>query len=536
LVTGQSAGNTGIVATSEGKSSTANILVKEGLYAGPAGGQATAAGGNVTLVVPPQALVFATPITIAAYAAPPDPKLVPGTAFEFGPEGTQFNQPVTVRIKYSASQVPSGVSPDQLRLGRLIGNTWTEVSGSSADPLTQSVTGQTNGFSVYGVVVSVAPVASVEVSPISTTLGIGATTQLSATLRDAANNILTGRTVTWTSANSAIVSVGAATGIVTGVAVGGPVAITAMSEGISGSSEVTVAAAVASVTVVPGTASLQVGQTIQLTAVPRDVNNNPLTDRPVTWSSTNSAIASVSPSGLVTGVSSGGPISILATSDEKSGSAQVTVNAPIATVDIVGATRVKVGDQYTYSADPRDAQGNVLVKQVTWTILEPSKGTMSSGGVLVPSQAGTITVRAIIDGMNWDQLVTAYDWTVNGLSLQLEADNSVTGSAGPEYLRLGITCDAGSLRITVSSVGFVISPAVQYRTNGPLVSENWAVIDNGHSLQRQGTSADQKTLAQNLAAAPFLSWVFSAGASSYGLLFRLTKLSGLLPPVLSACP
>src|SRR5439155_21360294 len=56
--------------------------------------------------------------------------------------------------------------------------------------------------------------------------------------------------------------------------------------------------AVASVTLAPATASLRVGQTIQLTATPRDSAGGALTGRTVTWASGDTSVARVSPSGL----------------------------------------------------------------------------------------------------------------------------------------------------------------------------------------------------------------------------------------------
>jgi uncharacterized protein YjdB len=59
---------------------------------------------------------------------------------------------------------------------------------------------------------------------------LGGTTQLTATARDARGQPLTGNTVAWASGDEALVTV-SATGLVSGVATGGPVVITASSEG-----------------------------------------------------------------------------------------------------------------------------------------------------------------------------------------------------------------------------------------------------------------------------------------------------------------
>src|SRR5256885_1123412 len=81
------------------------------------------------------------------------------------------------------------------------------------------------------VTVTVAPVSAVSVAPTAATILMGATTQLQATTTDSLGNVLTGRTVTWASNNSAVTvgSNGLATGAGTGSAT-----ITATSEGKSG--------------------------------------------------------------------------------------------------------------------------------------------------------------------------------------------------------------------------------------------------------------------------------------------------------------
>src|SRR5207248_2132956 len=84
---------------------------------------------------------------------------------------------------------------------------------------------------------------------------------------------------------------------------------------------------VASVTVTPPSASLTVGSAQQLTATPKDANGGALSGRPVSWTSGNPAVASVDNNGLVSAVAAGST-AITATSEGKSGQAQVTVSVP----------------------------------------------------------------------------------------------------------------------------------------------------------------------------------------------------------------
>ena len=86
-----------------------------------------------------------------------------------------------------------------------------------------------------------AAVASVAVTLASSTINVTQTSQATAVLRDAQNNVLTGRTVTWTSSNTAVATVSATSGLVTGVAAG-TANIIATSEGRTGQAPITVAA------------------------------------------------------------------------------------------------------------------------------------------------------------------------------------------------------------------------------------------------------------------------------------------------------
>lgn len=118
----------------------------------PAGGTVSTQSGT-SLHIPAGALQSTTTITIEPALIDPDQhaSLVPGTAFEFGPDGTRFNQPVTITIPYDQGLLPAGVTEDQLRLFRLESSGWVQVPNSSVDVASGTVSGQTTHFSLYAV-------------------------------------------------------------------------------------------------------------------------------------------------------------------------------------------------------------------------------------------------------------------------------------------------------------------------------------------------------------------------------------------------
>ena len=255
--------------------------------------------------------------------------------------------------------------------------------------------------------VTVVPVASVAVSPSSATLRIGATQQLSATTKDSANNVLTGRVVTWSSSATGVASV-SATGLVTAVAAGSAT-ITATSEGKSASATITVTAVpVASVTVAPASSSIFVGKTVQLSATTKDSAGTVLTGRVVTWSSNATGVATVSSSGLVTGVGAGSA-TITATSEGKTGTATVTVMiVPVATVTVTPATTtIGVAGTAQLTAVTKDSAGNVLTgRVVTWSSSLTAVATVSPNGLVTGVAAGSATITAVSEGKSGAATIT----------------------------------------------------------------------------------------------------------------------------------
>ena len=173
----------------------------------------------------------------------------------------------------------------------------------------------------------VAAVASVALTPDSSTVFPGRTRELVAVARDAAGNALSGRPITWTTSAPDIAGVNGA-GVVTGVAPGRAV-ITASAEGKSAQAAVIVQPVVdvpvATVTVQTALDTLEAYDALPLVAVLRDANQQVLTGRVVRWSISNPAVARVdSVTGVLTGLDRG-TVTVTATSEGKSGTASRVV-------------------------------------------------------------------------------------------------------------------------------------------------------------------------------------------------------------------
>lgn len=190
------------------------------------------------------------------------------------------------------------------------------------------VSGATQSFNAFQYIVltntNVAEVAvtGVSVSPTTATVGLGSTQQLNAIIAPAN---ATNQNVTWTSGNTAVATVNAS-GLVSAISAGTTtITVKTVDGNKTATSAITVAAIpVASVSVSPTTASLYAGNTQQLSATIAPVN---ATNKNVTWNSSNTAIATVNSSGLVTAVSAGTATITTTTQDgNKTATATITVN------------------------------------------------------------------------------------------------------------------------------------------------------------------------------------------------------------------
>lgn len=118
---------------------------------GSSGGTVETSDGTLSLQFPTGALDGETTITVEPLSDAPGPnnRVIGGTAFEFGPSGTTFAQPVTISIRYDAAALPQGVAATLLRVHRWENNTWVPLPGGSVDPQTRKVSAPTLRFSRY---------------------------------------------------------------------------------------------------------------------------------------------------------------------------------------------------------------------------------------------------------------------------------------------------------------------------------------------------------------------------------------------------
>lgn len=281
---------------------------------------------------------------------------VPVATLSFEPAAVSLQVGATQPLKITALDVEGKVllgrtvtltSSDEA-VASVSGSTVTAVAPGSAT-LTASAEGKTAQAAVTVIPV---PVALVSVSPGSADLAPGSSVQLTATLRDAAGNVLTGREIRWSSSHPTVVSVDERSGLATARATGNA-AIMALADGKTGSSGITVAIPVAArVVVTPAFATVDVGATTSYTASAFTASGAAISAPSVSWSalSPNPSVA-VSASGVVMG-SGAGQARIVARVNSASDTAVVAVLGPqslLSTAFVGGAAsaEVKAGQTIT---------------------------------------------------------------------------------------------------------------------------------------------------------------------------------------------
>jgi uncharacterized protein YjdB len=250
--------------------------------------------------------------------------------------------------------------------------------------------------------------------------------------------------------------------LVTGVAAG-PTTITATSEGKSGTAAVTISnVAVGSVVVQPQGPTIMQGANVQLSATVRDVNGVVVTDRVVTWTTSSAPVATVSASGVVTGVGSGS-VTITATSEGKSGTTSVTVVAvPVASVTIQPASPDTVFIGYTaqLTAITKDADGGVLSgRAVTWHSNNTAIATIDATGLVSGVAAGSTTIMATSEGKTASVTMVSTKAPVGSVVVVAGADsvNTANTTAGSTQLTATVRDVKGTV-VTDRTIAWVATP------------------------------------------------------------------------------
>jgi uncharacterized protein YjdB len=386
------------------------------------------------------------------------------------------------------------------------------------------------------------PVASVVVTG-PDSLRVGESRQILAQAFDAAQNRLEGRRIGWRSNAPNVITVDT-TGTLRGVAPG-VAEIVATIEGKEGRATWRVVSAVDRVAIAPLSADVPLGSSRQLAANVLDAAGNAISGRPVTWSSSNSAVATVSVSGLVSAVALG-RVTITATAENKSGTATIDVVDPVASVRITPTApqTLRIGGKVQLSAVGLNALGQPLPgRPVEWIPNNPNVATVNQNGEVSAVAVGSTSITAVIEGRTAAipvivTLIPVGSVSLTPTSLQLFrgeqrqltlTSTDSTGAPITNYTGRNVSFQSNNLPVVqVSNAGVVfaadtgtasVTVTVDAMTSAPVnvtvklvPVATVTVVPNPHTLQCKQTAAFQAILRdanQNIIVGRPVTWTSS---------------------------
>lgn len=312
-------------------------------------------------------------------------------------------------------------------------------------------------------VADVLRVSTVEVAPSSGTIVLGGTAQLIATPKTASGINIPGRNIVWSSLNEAAVSV-SPSGLITAHILGGPFTIRATVDGVVGEAQITVQPVpVHRITLDPGQAAVTVGEFVELTATTYSEQGAPLPGRLVSFESSAPTVAAVTSTGVVLGISQGGPVTITARSEGKSATATITVNPrPAARLGFIQQPGSSIAGQPITPAvrvaiqNDQGATITTATHAVTIT-LENNPGGATLSGTRTVNAVGGIATFA---NLSLDRAGTGYTVSAAATGLAGATSNAFNISAGAANQLAFTTAPPGT---AASGVPLSPQPILQLR-------------------------------------------------------------------------
>jgi uncharacterized protein YjdB len=324
---------------------------------------------------------------------------------------------------------------------------------------------------------------TIAASPATADLSVGAAKQFNATATysDGSTQDVTA-SAAWTDTSPAVAKV-TASGMVTALAAGSTT-VTATLDGVSGSADLTVSAApktLTTIAVTPATATIAIGATQQFTATAKynDGTTANVTTS-ATWSSSNSAIAKIAPSGVASALATGSA-TITATLSGVSGTATVTVPVPVVaktltSVAVSPATpSIAIGatQQFVATATYSDSTRANVTTSASWTSSNPAIAKVTSAGLASALAGGSATITATIDGVSGSSSLTvpppAVTKTLTSIAITPAAATFAIG-ATQQFIATATYSDTTTANVTTLATWTSSNPTIAKITPGGLAS------------------------------------------------------------------
>jgi uncharacterized protein YjdB len=223
-------------------------------------------------------------------------------------------------------------------------------------------------------------------------------------------------------------------------------------------------------------ASFRVGETVQAAAIPVDANGSVLTGRRVVWFTDNSAVATVTESGSVSGIAPG-VATISAEIDGKTGTINVQLTlVPVASVTVTPTSEaISAGASVPFHVILKDSANRTITgRQISWSSSAPSVANVTDVGVVTGILVGSAEITATSEGKQGTAAVTVNTLTTPVAAVSLSPPSADISGGGTKQLVATLRDANGNVlggrtiswtssnpdRATVSATGLVTAAPV----------------------------------------------------------------------------
>ena len=324
----------------------------------------------------------------------------------------------------------------------------TGVKEGSAT-ITATTSNNLKATSKVNVIKNTVSVTSVKLDKTTASINIGSTLTLKATITpsDASN-----KTLEWKSSNTNVATVDQS-GKVTAKGVGTADIEVKTNNGKTAKCSITVKAIeVTSIELDKTSTSVNIGSSVTLKATVKPDN---ATNKKLTWSSSNTSVATVDQNGKVTGVSKGTVDITVKSNNGKTAKCSVTVNEIAVKTIELNKTEVTLTEGNTTTLSATIKPDNATNKTVTWSSNNTSIVTVDQKGKITAVKAGTtkiVVTSKSNSSVKAEAIITvkAKEIAVTGISLNKTTATLYVG----DFLLLDASftpCDATNQTVTWTS-------------------------------------------------------------------------------------
>ncbi len=297
--------------------------------------------------------------------------------------------------------------------------------------------------------------------------------------------------MTWTSSSPSVANV-SDSGLATAVAAGST-NITATMANVSGSKLLTVTPILSSISVTPTNSSMVINSTLEYTAtgIWSDGSAQDLSGQ-VTWSSSDTTIASIDAVGVATAIASGST-TINATLGTISGTTGLTVTAPVLSSINVSPDQpsIPLGLTQAFSATGLFSDGSSAnLAAVTWSSSDPAVATIDNSGIATTVGTGAVTITALSGSVTGTTILTVLPAALVSISFIPPSPSLALGTS-TQMAAVGLFTDGSTQTLssvtwtssdpniaTIDSTGLVISVGLGSVT----ISANTATISSSKTV------------------------------------------------------